>query len=79
MYELEQVAFQKDIRENMQDTIKKDIIFYKKKCFEENITLTRGKTCVRDLSQQAFSKKNLNSKSKVVLASLQETITVRHQ
>jgi hypothetical protein len=61
----------------MGERLKADILHYKKQCFDGNIALIRLKTCLRELVQKNNGKKHMQSKSKLVLNTLQETVRMR--
>jgi len=67
----------KDVRLSMQDRLKKDILHYKKMCFDRNVELIRARTSLRDAGHKQLNKKHLTSKCKLVLTSLQQTVAVR--
>lgn len=48
----ESAAYDKDIRVQMSETLKQDILFYKKNCFEANIKIVRNHNRVKALTGQ---------------------------
>lgn len=69
----------RDIRLTMGERLKQDILHFKKKCFEDNIRLIRMKTIIKEFQQKDTSKKHMNSKCKLVLNTLQQTVKVREE
>lgn len=61
----------------MEQRLKSDILHFKKQCFDSNVTLIRLKTCIREQNQKSNMKKHLQTRSKLVLNTLQETVKMR--
>lgn len=74
---VETLEYNQAVRLHMIERLKQDILHYKKECFDLNVKLIRTKTSLREISQRQTSKKHLNSKCKLVLNSLQQTVATR--
>lgn len=67
----------RDVRLHMIDVLKKDILHYKKLSFDKNILLIRLKTQAKELSQRFQNRRQVKSKCKVILETLQSTVKMR--
>ncbi len=70
----ESATYDKDIRVQISETLKQDILYYKKNCFEANIKIVRNHNRVKALTGQVESTNKVSTNCKSLVYSIDKKI-----